>query len=192
MPPPCPRPPHLLPHPPPPPPRRGRGKKKEKRPRRPFRRGEILPRRVRLLGGLMLWVSALYCAPAPRRGKGRDEHGGGLYPELAVFGFHHGDSTALTGLIARQSTLMPSFELARQELGRRGLKLNIKTVHRATHGLGRQLLIPRRCDLRRYRTGQMPAGTEMAGKRICVQIDGGRIRLRKVTRKQKGKGNEKK
>lgn len=140
----------------------------------------------------MLWVSALYCAPPPRRGKAESEHGGGLYPELAVLGFHHGDSAALTGLIARQSTLLPSFELARQELGRRGLKLNVKAVHRTTHGLGRQLLIARRCDLRRYRDGLMPAGTEMAGKRICVQIDGGRIRLRKVTRKQKGKGSKKK
>jgi hypothetical protein len=144
-----------------------------------------------LLGGLVLWVSALYCAPSPRKGKSLAEHGGGLYPELAVFGFHQGQSAASTSLVARQSTLMPSFELARQELARRGLNLSIKVVHRTTHALGRQLLIARRCDLQRYRDGQMPAGTEFAGKRICVQIDGGRIRLRKVTRKQKGKGKAK-
>jgi hypothetical protein len=147
-----------------------------------------------LLGGLMLWVSALYCAPQQprRRGKQRPgEHKGGLYPELAVFGFHDGQSAALTSLVARQSTLMPSFELARQELARHGLGLDVKAVHRATHRLGRQLLIARRCDLERYRSGQMPAGAEFAGKRIVVQLDGGRIRLRKATRKQKGKGNKK-
>jgi hypothetical protein len=98
----------------------------------------------------------------------------------------------LTSLVARQSTLMPSFELARQELARGGLKLNIKVVHRSTHRLGEQLLIARRCDLERYRNGELPAGTQFAGKRIVVQIDGGRIRLRKVTRKQKGKGKHKK
>ena len=87
---------------------------------------------------------------------------------------------------------MPSFELARQELARRGLDLNSKVVHRVTHGLGQQLLIARRFDLERYRNGLMPAGTEFAGKRIVVQLDGGRIRLRKVTRKQKGKGKAKK
>jgi len=143
-----------------------------------------------LLGGLVLWISALYCAPSTRsaQGKGRSEHGGGLYPELAIFGFHAGHSAALSSLVARQSTLMPSFELARQELARRGLELNIKGVHRCTHRLGQQLLIARRCDLQRYRDGQLPAGTELAGKRVCVQIDGGRIRLRKVTRKQKGQG----
>jgi hypothetical protein len=146
-----------------------------------------------LLGGLMLWVSALYCAPQqPRRGKRLGGHKGGLYPGLAVFGFHDGQSAALASLVARQSTLMPSFELARQELARRGLGLGVKAVHRATHRLGRQLLIGRRCDLERYRSGQMPAGTEFAGKRLCVQLDGGRIRLREATRKQKGKGNKKK
>jgi hypothetical protein len=145
-----------------------------------------------LLGGLILWVSTLYCAPKPRHGKASNDHGGGLHPELAVFGFHHGPSAALASLIARQSTLMPSFELARQELARRGLKLNSKVVHRTTHRLGEQLLIARRRDLERYRQGQMPAGTEAAGKRIVAQLDGGRIRLRKVTRKQRGTGKSKK
>jgi hypothetical protein len=140
----------------------------------------------------MLWVSALYCAPQRRSGKGQSEHGGGLYPELAVFGFQHGQSAALTGLIARQSTLLPSFELARQELARRGLKMDIKVVHRSTHRLGEQLLIARRSDLERYRNGELPAGTLLASKRICVQIDGGRIRLRTLTRKQKGRGKHKK
>jgi hypothetical protein len=87
---------------------------------------------------------------------------------------------------------MPSFEHARQDLARRGLKLNIKVVQRSTHRLGEQLLIARRCDLQRYRDAQMPAGTELAGKRVCAQIDGGRIRVRKVTRKQRGKGKNKK
>jgi hypothetical protein len=146
---------------------------------------------VRLLGGLVLWASALYCAPLSRKGKGHGR-GGGLYPELAVFGFHAGQSAALSSRVARQSTLMPSFELARQELARDGLKLNIKVVHRTTHRLGERLLIARRSDLERYRRGGMPAGTQFAGKRLVAQLDGGRIRLRKVTRKQKGKGNKKK
>jgi hypothetical protein len=87
---------------------------------------------------------------------------------------------------------MPSFELARQELARDGLNLNIKVVHRGTHRLGQQLLIARRSDLERYRDGQLPAGTQFAGKRVVAQLDGGRMRLRKVTRKQKGKGKHKK
>ena len=140
----------------------------------------------------MLWVATLYHAPKPPSGKGRRGHGGGLHPELAVLGFHKGQSAALTSRVARQSTLMPSFDLARQELARAGLKLSIKVVHRSTHRLGEQLLIARRSDLECYRKGDMPAGTQFAGKRIVAQLDGGRIRLRKVTRKQKGKGKSKK
>jgi hypothetical protein len=139
-----------------------------------------------------LCVSALYCAPACRRGKGRQEHAGGLYPDLAVFGFHHGQSSALASRLARQSTLMPSFELARRELARQGVKLNIKVVHRTTHRLGERLLIARRQALQRYRNGHMAAATQVAGKRIVAQLDGGRVRLRKVSRKQKGKGSKKK
>lgn len=69
--------------------------------------------------------------------------------------------------------------------------MNIKVVHRTTLSLGEQLLIARRQDIKRYRAGEMPAGKEFVGKRIVVEIDGGRIRLRKVTRKQKGKGKNK-
>jgi hypothetical protein len=110
---------------------------------------------------------------------------------LAVLGIHEGQSAAFTSRVARQSTLMPSFELARVELERDGVKLNIKVVHRTTHSLGEQLLIARRRDIERYRAGLIAAGTLFVGKRIVVQIDGGRIRLRNVTRKQKGKGKTK-
>jgi hypothetical protein len=171
---------------------RRRRPKKVEQAGRPLRKGETRSRCVRLLGGLILWVSTLYCAPSRRGGKGRRQHGGGLHPELAVFGIHHGQSAALTSLVARQATLMPSFELARQELARGGRKLNIKVVHRSTHRLGQQLLIARRSDLERYRDGQLPAGTQFAGNRLVAQLDGGRMRLRKVTRKQKGKGKHKK
>lgn len=142
-----------------------------------------------MLGGLLLWVTALY--HAPRSGKRRSPHGSGLHPELAVCGFHDGDSAALVSQVARQVTLLPSFELARQELARGGLDLDIKTVHGITHHLSHQFLVARRIDLEHYRTGKMPAGTLLAGKRVVAQLDGGRIRLRKVRRKQKGLGKHK-
>jgi hypothetical protein len=69
---------------------------------------------------------------------------------------------------------------------------DVKTVHSTTHRLGQQFLQTRRHDLERYRAGLMPAGSPLAGKRVVAEIDGGRIRLRKVTRKQKGKGKKKK
>jgi hypothetical protein len=143
-----------------------------------------------LLGGLLLWISAAYFAPGT--GKRRLPPGSGLYPELAVFGFCQGASFALVSSVARSVALLPSFALAQKELERDGLRLDIKTVHGITHQLGRQALVARRMDLERYRRGEMPAGTQLAGKRVVAELDGGRMRLRTVKRKQKGKGTQKK
>jgi hypothetical protein len=144
-----------------------------------------------LLGGLLLSVTTLYCGPAVRTGKGRGKEGAGLYPELAVFGFSEGSSPALTSRVSRHCALLPSYEIARQELAAAGTSLNIKVVHRIARQLGAQVLTARTRDLLRWRAGQLPAGTELAGKRVAAQVDGGRTRLRKVTRKQKGKGKKK-
>jgi hypothetical protein len=69
--------------------------------------------------------------------------------------------------------------------------LAVKTVHGITHGLAHQFLVARRVDLELYRAGKMPAGTQLAGKRVVAQLDGGRIRLRTVRRRQKGRGKAK-
>lgn len=110
---------------------------------------------------------------------------------MAVLGFSEGASGALLGLVGRQCALLPSYEFARQELAGRGTPLDIKVVHRLARTLGAQVLTTRRRDLLRWRAGQLPAGQELAGKRVAAMVDGGRARLRKVTRKQRGRGKKK-
>jgi hypothetical protein len=156
-----------------------------------LRKPEKRPLTLRLLGGLILFVSTLYCGPRQRTGKGRGQEGGGLYPELAVLGFSEGSSAALVSLVGRQCALLPSYEMARRELALRGTSLDIKVVHRLARTLGAQVLTTRTRDLERWRSGQLPPGQELAGKRVGAMIDGGRTRLRRVTRKQKGRGKTK-
>src|SRR3990167_5304440 len=91
-----------------------------------LRSGETRPLLVRLLGGMMLYVATLYCGPAARTGQGRGREGAGLYPELAVLGLQEGKRPALVRAVGRQTALLPSYEMARQELAERGLDLNIK------------------------------------------------------------------
>src|SRR5947209_14153480 len=141
---------------------------------------------VPMSGGL-----TLYCGPAARTGKGRGKEGAGLYPELAAFGFSEGSSPALASRVGRQCALLPSYAIARRELAAYGTPLNIKVVHRIARQLGAQALTARTRDLLRWRAGQLPAGQELAGQRVAAQIDGGRMRLRRVTRKQKGRGKHK-
>jgi hypothetical protein len=147
---------------------------------------------VRLLGGLVLYLSTLYCGPSGRTGRGRGREGAGLYPELAVLGFNEGASAALVSLVGRQCALLPSYEMARQELAARGTPLGIKVVHRLARTLGAQVLTTRFRALEDWRAGRLPAGTALAGQRVAAMIDGGRTRLRRVTRKQKGRGKKKK
>ena len=145
---------------------------------------------MRLLGGLLIYVMTLYCSPALRTGQGRGRKGAGLYPELAVLGIQEGKSPALVREVGRLTALLPSYETVREELAERGLKLNVKEVHGIGQHAGQAALAYRRRELELYRAGQLPAGAGQ-GKRFGAMLDGGRTKLRKTTRRQKGQGKSK-
>jgi hypothetical protein len=133
---------------------------------------------VRLLGGLLIWVTSLYCAPRGNwRGKPQEKIPG-LHIELTQFGIGKGCSPALQSRVARQAALCPSLEFAQQELARSGVKLDMKAVRRITQQCGDGLLALRTEELLLWREGKLPAGSELKGKRVTVQIDGGRTKIR--------------
>lgn len=140
----------------------------------PLARGRKRTIRVRLLSGLVMWVASLYCAPLRKS----EDKVSGLYVELAQFGFGKGVTPGLQSRVARQAALCPSLELARQELLRAGVKLDVKTVRRITYQCGEGLLQLRKHQLLLWRAGKLPAGSELRGKRVSVQIDGGRTKIR--------------
>ena len=145
---------------------------------------------MRLLGGLAITVMTLYCSPRGRTGKGRGCEGGGLYPELAAYRFSEGCSPNVQAEVGRQVGLLP-IEQARAELARRGLELDEKAIGRIAAELGAQMLATRTRDLLRSRRGELPAGSEFAGKSIGVGIDGGRVRVRTVVETVKVSGKRK-
>jgi hypothetical protein len=145
---------------------------------------------VRLLGGLAITVTTLYCAPRRRSGTGRGAEGGGLYPELAAYRISEGCSPNVQAEVGRLVGLLP-IAAARAELARRGLGLDEKAVRRIAGELGAQMLAARTRDLLRFRARGLPAGTEFAGNRVAVQIDGGRVRVRTVVKKSRVGGERK-
>jgi hypothetical protein len=147
--------------------------------------------KVRLLCGLILWITTSYCAPRRRRDADPGEQLAGLYPELAAFGFGKGCSPALQYKVARIVALSPSIDVARKELRREGIVLDKKTVRRIAEQLGYQLLELRRRELFAWREGWLPAGHEFAGRRVAVQIDGGRVRLRENKKRKKNSKKKK-
>jgi hypothetical protein len=148
----------------------------------PLRPGRERKIQVRLLGGLLIWLTSLYCAPRRRASDlSEDEEASsppGLYVELAQFGFGKGCSPALESRVARQAALHTSYQNAADELARDGIDLDVKTVRRITTQCGERGLALRSHELDLFRAGQLPAGTELAGKHVGVQFDGGRTRLR--------------
>jgi hypothetical protein len=138
-----------------------------------------------------LWVTTVYCAPAARTGKGRGREGGGVYPEFGVLGIQEGSSPALVREVGRQVALLPSYAISREELARRGVDLDIKEIYGIGKYAGAAALTYRRRLLEQYRAGLLAAGSEWAGKRLGVFVDGGRTKIRTLTRRQKGRGKHK-
>jgi hypothetical protein len=144
----------------------------------PLARGRERTIRVRLLGGLVMWIASLYCEPRKRSRYDEQQPRSGLYVELAQFGCGKSVTPGLESRVARQAALCPSLELAREELERGGLQLDVKAVRRIAYQCGEGLLSLRKHDLMLWREGQLPAGDELHGQRVTVQIDGGRTKLR--------------
>jgi hypothetical protein len=144
----------------------------------PLRQGRERQIQVRLLGGMLIWVTSLYCAVRRSVSASSKERTRGVYVELSQFGFGKGCSPALESAVARQAALCPSFQFAAEELQRRSVKVDVKAVRRIGTQCGNGFLGLRAYELDLWRAGMLPAGTELKGKRVSVQFDGGRVRLR--------------
>jgi len=143
---------------------------------------------IRLLCGMILYVTTLYCAP-DNKGKFRDktEARSGLYPELAAYGFAKKSSAAFEELVARRVAFCPSFEIATQELNREGIDINVKEVRRIALQFGESILAMRLIMVQDFLEDNLPVSNELAGKRVVVSTDGGRMKQRKKKAKQRKK-----
>ena len=145
---------------------------------RPLQKGRERTVAVQLLGGMLFWAVTLYCAPKKKLFRKDDAPRVGLDITLAQFGFGKGVSPGLQSRVARQVALCPSIAFAHKELTREGVKLDTKAIKRITYQCGDGLLALRRHRVKLLRERKLNAGKELAGKRVSVQIDGGRMKIR--------------
>ena len=156
------------------------------------RRGSLVPLRhrgwrntsVRFLGGVCLTVWTPYLSedrkwrPGPKRGIGRrGAAGGGCYPLLHSLGILGRATPALYSEVSRQVVRNASIAEARQTLAERGIDLDEKTVRAIFMRVGAQALEQRQARIEAAAQGQV-FSDELAGKRIVISTDGGRLRLR--------------
>ena len=145
---------------------------------RPLQKGRERTVAVQLLGGLIVWATTLYCAPKKNLFRKDDAPRVGLDITLAQFGFGKGVSPGLQSRVARQMALCPSIAFAHRELTREGVELDAKAIKRITYQCGEGLLALRRHRIKLLRGRKLPAGKELSGQRVSVQIDGGRMKIR--------------
>jgi hypothetical protein len=143
-----------------------------------------LPTQVRLLGGTVIKFRTLKLLPvAPtrpgrKRGVGRrGESGSGVFPALAMLGIEGRSTPALRAEIAREFAESNSTAVARASLAERGLDVPHKTALRLAYLFADRVLQRRETALAEAAANPPEAG-ELAGKRVAVGIDGGRLRIR--------------
>lgn len=153
---------------------------------RPLTKGRERTIAVRLLGGMIVWATTLYCPPKKKRFRKDDQPRVGLDVTLAQFGFGKGVSPGLQSRVARKVALSPSIQFAHRELAREGVTLDAKAVKRITYQCGKRLLALRKHRIMQMRKRKLATGDTLAGKRVSVQIDGGRMKIRgEMAEKQK-------
>lgn len=143
--------------------------------------------RVQLRGGLKLRLRSPYMRSSPQgRGgakrKKRGEGGAGLYPLLWALGIEALMSPASRAEVCRQSVLAGSYKEAAEQLARQGLQLDVSSIVRVAVSTGERALLLRQADLAAARSAPVPQQGPLAGKRVRISLDGGRVRTRTTLR----------
>lgn len=111
--------------------------------------------------------------PGPRREQGvRGKGGAGLYPVLGALGFVLRCSPYVTLRTARMAALVDSYQEACETLVGEGLDLDEKMITSVVERVGDAGLFDREHAV------PGPEASVLAGKRVMVCIDGGRLRYR--------------
>jgi len=138
---------------------------------------------VTLLGGKKVQFETEYLkpnrrgSPQKRRNGNRGKGGAGLYPTLAALGIWFGVTPALAGEVCRQVTDSDSVRTGRAALARRGIMLGHQRTLRIVNLTSQRATEQRQRWLDSAKSGEARSGP-LAGKRVVVAVDGGRLRQR--------------
>ena len=148
---------------------------------------------VRLLGGSTVRVQAEYLKPErrgrrgrPRRSGKRGKGGQGLYPALVALGIVFGASPALATEVCCQIADSDSLRAGLASLSRRGIDMGHKPTQRLVNRVGQQA---RHESHEWLKQEDKHESRVLAGKRVVVAVDGGRLRERQPHRRGRRRKN---
>jgi len=104
----------------------------------------------------------------------------GVYAGLAVLGVHERCTPLLGAMVSSWSALLGSFEEVRQVLSEQGVELGVKVLRLITYRYAE-----RARAMQQVEHFALGPGESVAGRRVVVSCDGGRIRLREYKRGRK-------
>jgi hypothetical protein len=105
----------------------------------------------------------------------RSKAGKGMYPMLLLWGVQDRCSAAIASEISKLVAMLGSFEEVEQVLSDRGRPLDFKTIRTIAYRFASRARAAQRA-------GNLDWGEAVAGRRVVVSTDGGRIRIRTTKR----------
>lgn len=137
---------------------------------------------VNLAGGVRVTLSVTYYnrLKCPQVGKNGRR---GLFPMLMLLGITGHYTPRTRSRMAKAAALLGSFQEAVEMLAEDGIKVSVNQLRAVTAGMGQMLQ-------RLAQQGTMTVAGSVAGRRIVVSLDGGRVRLRERRKGKTKKGRK--
>ncbi len=131
---------------------------------------------VRTANGYEIWVKARYFRRKGKRaGKRRYR---GFYLGLLLLGINERCTCGFAAEVSLLAAMLGSLAEARDVLAQRGVRIDIKVLRRITYRFSERARLSQRLK-------GLSFDENVAGRRVVVSMDGGRIRLREKKRGQK-------
>ena len=142
------------------------------------------PKTVKLTGGVTVTLRITYYhrCQCPEKAKNKKANRG-MFPMLILLGIANGFTAGVRQRMMKCAALLGSYEEAVQMLEDEGLKICVNTLRKVTAGMGEMLA-------RLTKLGSVKVSGNVAGRRIVVTTDGGRVRLREKRRGKTKKGHK--
>jgi hypothetical protein len=145
---------------------------------------------VLLLGGTRILLETPYLREdrhgrRGRRRRTRGAHGAGCYPVLEALGIADRVSPATRSEIALHVVQAASYREAAAMLARRGLACDVSSLVRISTATAEASTRLRDAALAAALRVPVPSDGPLAGKRVRVSLDGGRVRIRRTHRGRK-------
>jgi hypothetical protein len=105
----------------------------------------------------------------------RDKPGKGMYPMLQLWGVHDRCTASVASETSKLVAMLSSFEEVEQVLRDRGQPLDLKTIRATAYRFATRARAAQQA-------GRLNWGETVAGRRVIVSTDGGRIRIRTTKR----------